>query len=103
MRSKSGGCAGPDCCPRSAIGASVRTAMDAATRAAEAYMPQILHRAGGARGARVRAKEPLAEPVRRVDRRRAVERHQRSRDSRKPDDVGAPPILRNVYDFDQIG
>ena len=67
--------------------------MSAAIRAAEAYMPQILHRAGGARGARVRAEQPLAEPVGGVDRRGAVERHQRGRDSGKPDDVGAPPIL----------
>src|SRR2546430_5653951 len=103
IRSKSGWRVGPDSCPLMPIEASESAAANAAARVAEAYMPQILHRAGGGRGARVRAQQPLAEAVRRVDRRRAVERHQRGGHSGQPHDVGAPPILRDVDDLDQIG
>ena len=74
-----------------------------AARAAEAIMPQILHRPGGVRGPCVRAREPVAELMRRVARRRAVERHQRGRHAGNADDVRAPPILRDRDDLDQIG
>src|SRR5438067_6545704 len=85
------------------MGASDTATASAAIRAAEAGMASILHRAGGGRRARVGAHQPLAQPVRGVDRRRTVERHQRRRYAGEADDVGAPPILRNIYDFDQIG
>src|SRR5262249_12266177 len=71
-------------------------------RAAEAYMPQILHRAGGVGGARVGAREPVAQLIRGVERRRAVEGHQRSRHTGDPHDVGAPAIPRHLDDLDQI-
>ena len=71
-------------------------------RTAEALMPQILHRAGGVRRARVRPSQPFAELVRRLCRRRAVERHQRGRHAGNPDDVGAPAIFGDVGDLDQV-
>ena len=42
------------------------------------------------------------EQMRRFDRRRAVERHQRRRNAGQPDDVGAPAIGRDVLHLDEI-
>src|SRR5439155_3436569 len=74
----------------------------ATTAASDALMPRILHRPRGIGGALVRAREPLAQLPRRVDRRRAVERHQRRRSTGQADDVRAPAILLDRRDLDQI-
>ena len=54
------------------------------------------------RGARVRARQPFAQQMRRLGRRAAVERHQRGRHAGQPDDVGAPAVLRNARHLDQV-
>src|SRR5947209_1891844 len=70
--------------------------------ASDALMPWILHRPSSVGGALVRAREPLAQLPRRVDRRRTVERHQRRRSTGQADDVRAPAILLHRGDLDQI-
>jgi len=65
-------------------------------------MPQILHRGGRLRGARVRAGQPFAELMSGFRRRRTIKRHQRRRDAGDSDDVRAPAILGDVSDFDQV-
>ena len=65
--------------------------------------PDILHRPSGTgRGARMRAREPAAKLIRGLDRRGAVERHQRGRDAGDADDVGTPPVLGYRDDFNQV-
>ena len=51
----------------------------------------------------MRAREPVAELSRGFNRRRTVEGHQRRRHTRDSDDVGPPPILRDIGDLDEIG
>src|SRR3982750_972118 len=104
MRSKSGWRGDPpDSWLRSGMVPTARTIVSAATRAAEAYMPPILHRASKLGRARMGARQPLEQLMRGVDRRRAVERHQCGRDAGHAHHVGAPAVLRNLDDFDQIG
>src|SRR2546427_3097524 len=95
---RGGGCVGGVWLSREA------DARNTATTAAEsdALMPRILHRPSSIGGALVRAREPLAQLPRRVDRRRAVERHQRRRSTGQADDVRAPAILLHRGDLDEI-
>ena len=65
-------------------------------------MPQILHCAGRLGGAGVRACEPFAQLVRGIGGGLAVKRHQRCRYARYPDNIGAPSILGDVRDLDQV-
>src|SRR5215470_12738951 len=55
------------------------------------------------RHAVVRARQPVAEMLGRFGRRLTVEGHQRRRNARDPNDVGAPPILIDRTSFDQVG
>ena len=51
----------------------------------------------------MRAREPFAELVGGFNRRGAVKRHERSRDTGETHDVGAPSIVGDGRDLDQIG
>ena len=46
--------------------------------------------------------EPLAQPVGRFGRSGAVEWHERGRDPGNPDHAGAPPILRDGRNLEQV-
>src|SRR5437763_3805789 len=84
-------------------GAAIRT--DARTQqrpAARATILRILHRSWRTGGALVRARQPVAQVARRLVRRAAVEGHQRCRHARDADDAGAPTILRDRSDLDQV-
>ncbi len=63
--------------------------------------PLILHRTGR-HSLLVRSGQPLAQVPGRVRRRRSVERHQRGGHAGDPDDIGAPAILSDRRDLDQI-
>ena len=93
-------CPRPCGCP-----AGPPSGIDDHASARRALTPQILHWPGWARWgrrARVRSRQPVAELSRGFDRRRTVEGHQRGRHTRDPDDVGPPPILRDMGDLDEI-
>jgi hypothetical protein len=48
------------------------------------------------------ARQPVAQQLRRLGRRSAVKRHQRSGHAGQPHDVGAPTVVRDWGDFDEI-
>ena len=50
----------------------------------------------------MRAGQPLAQPVGRFVWCGPVERHQRGGHARDPNDAGAPPILRDSGDLEQV-
>ena len=98
LAAREGGCVGAVWLSREADARNTATT----AAASDALMPRILHRPSSVGGALVRTREPLAQLPRRVDRRRAVERHQRRRSTGQPDDVRAPAILLHRGDLDQI-
>src|SRR5438445_6276500 len=98
LAAREGGCVGGVWLSREADARNTATT----AAASDALMPWILHRPSSVSGALVRAREPLAQLPRRVDRRRTVERHQRRRSTGQADDVRAPAILLHRGDLDQI-
>src|SRR2546425_2433338 len=81
---RDGGCVGGVWLSREADARNTATT----AAASDTLMPRILHRPSSVGGALVRAREPLAQLPRRVDRRRAVERHQRRRSTGQADEIG---------------
>jgi hypothetical protein len=52
---------------------------------------------------RVSPREPVAQQARRFCRSASIKWHQRRRDARHPHDIGAPPVVGDRGDLDQIG